>query len=325
MDFPKEVRYFDKSELIRLSSCLGYPGQLLINGMKASPLPSVQSACCMLSSNQIPVSSKLILEVLEQSHMHPKLERLFNNHSVQYNQKVFKKAMFLLQHHRLSFSQLYEVRLAFELYSEDGGGGMNASTGTVLQALKMLERVMSPMQLESEMKRHQVVADLPPNIQLYEFMDIVVKSTRCSDVEKELLMSTVSSSICKDDELSIPDFDKMLMSKDEQYLAHLDEKYRNTLFKEVRQPKVPSTLFSRKQFVSSARRQDISTTAHKQIRALTPALEISQQQALQARNGFYVMSLEQHREIESRSLCATRQCSRTMARNYLSVPSRAKK
>lgn len=317
MDYPNEAGYFDKSELIRLSLCLGYPGKMLINGLKASSLPRIQSACCKLTSNQMPVSSKLILELLDQRHMHQALERLFNNHSVQYNQKVFKKAMVLLGNHQMCFTELYEVRLSYELYSVDNGGGMKASTGAVLLALKMLERVMSPIQLEYEIKRQQTIADLPPDIQLYEFMDIVVKSTLYSDVEKELLKHSETKSICEGDELSISDFDKILMSKDEHFLTHLDKKYKASLFKEIK-PKSPSTQFSRKQFVSSTRRRDISAVAHKQIRALMPALEISQQQAHQARNGFFVFSPGQHKEVESR--CATGQCSKTREKNYLCSP-----
>ena len=311
MEYPKSAGYFSKSELVSLSECLGYPGQMLINGMKACSSAQIQAAPNNLEGGQSSVSSKLVAEVLVQRHMNRHLEHLFNNHSAQYNQKVFKKAMYMLQHHKLSFSELYKVRISFELYSERSGGGMKPDSDTVLPALKMAGKLMAPVQLDSLLKRHLTNCDLPPNIQLYEFMDIVTLAVPYCEVvkEEEKLTEMENSEATREEDrpVMLTSYERMLMTEDEQHLTYLDRKYKASMYKEVK-PKAPPAQFSRVQLISSAARQSSSAAARRELRALTPVLEVSQRNAHQARNGFFTLSSEQHKEIESR--CISREQSR---------------
>ncbi len=298
MEFPKVPGCFDKSELSSLSECLGYPGDMLICGMKSYRSIQVESALKNLEAGLSSVSSKLLAEVLEQRHMNRNLEHLFNNHSTQYNQKVFKKAMQMLQHHKLGFSELYKARVSYELYSEHAGGGMRPEEDAVLPALKMAGKVMAPLQLESVLKRHHSVCDLPPNIQLYEFIDIVASAQSLQDVVKELGKQTESAGTSSTS-VMLSSYERTIMTEDEQVLTHLDRKYKASLYKDVK-PKAPPAQFSHVQLVSGAARKTVSVMARRELHALAPCLEVSQQNVHQARNGFVTLSAKQHKEISAR-------------------------
>ena len=283
MDFPAVTGCFSKSELVSLAENLGYPGQMLVDGLKASRA-KVQSALHTFDNTNSSISTKYVVEILEEQHLNRNLEHLFNNHSAQYNQKVIKKAIYMLQHHKLSFSDLYKSRISFELYSEPVGGGMRTDAELVVSALKMAGRTIAPLELESLLKRHQNTCDIPPNIQLYEFMDFVASAVSSNEVKKEIkkLTTSVDPDVAK--KVTLSNYERMLMTEDEQHLAYLDRKYRASMYKEVK-PKAPTAQFSRVQLVSSAARQRISATAHRELQALTPCLEVSQMNAQQARNG----------------------------------------
>jgi len=312
MDFLAVPGCFSKSELVSLAENLGYPGLMLVEGLKASRSAHMQSSLQSLEGEKSSISTKFVIEILEQRHLNRNLEHLFNNHSAQYNQKVIKKAIYMLQGRKLGFSDIYKSRISFELYSEPVGGGMRPDAELVVSALKMAGKTIAPMELESLLIRHQNTCDLPPNIQLYEFMDFVASAVSSSEVKKEIkkMTASVGLDVSKTGHqgVTLSSYERMLMTEDEQHLAYLDKKYRASMYKEVK-PKAPKAQFSRVQLISSTARQQNSAAAQQELQALIPCLEVSQMNAQQARNGVIsLLSLKQHQKIESR--CARKEQSR---------------
>ena len=305
--YPVKAGFYDKNELFHLSTTVGYPGDFLVDGFRAASAQQLQSAHLKLSLNRR-VSGKIIQDLLNCKHMQSRLEKVFNRYSADFNRKFFAKVLSLLKHRRLSFSEISNARIAFDLYSHEGGGGMLASTETVLQALKMLERVMSPIRLESEIQRQQKTVDLPSCIQVYEFLDLVIKCARSSEVEKEMELKQSSELHDPNDITSVPDFDQLLMTKDKQILAYLDKQYRDYLFERKEKYESSASSSVSERTLTASYREERVASSLRQKRAFTPSLEYSQNQLFRARTGHAVLTGGQCQEIES--LQASRQSSR---------------
>jgi hypothetical protein len=305
--YPEKAGYYGRRELFRLSTCVGYPGNFLVAGLQTSGLaPDLNE----------PISETAIKDLLESKHLDHKLEKIFNHYPAYYNRKLFLKAMSLLKHRRMSFSEISMARVAFELYRSEDGAGMVASANVVLQALSMLGRVMSPVRLESELLKQQAIVDFPSRIQMYEFMDII---TRCTDsrlVEKKVELLSSQKSIqdyAGFAELQpLPDLDQITMTRDEQIRAHLDEQYQKSMYKKTKVTPPSSDTRGVLQ-ASRIRREEKAAGSRRQLHILAPALEQSQHQLSKARNGFTVLSKKQLHAAES--LHASRVASRAEMRS----------
>lgn len=313
-EYPVKAGYYDRSELSRLCSCVGFPGNFLTEGLKSSPDPRQQSAHLRLltSSNCKPVSDKLLHELLKSRHMRPGLEKVFNKYPADCNRRIFVRAMSHLKHGRLGYMEISDARVAFEAHMCEDGMGMFATVGVVLQALKMLERVMAPSRLETEIQKQQAVVDVPSRIQMHEFLELVVRSARWSQAEEEVASPIAEAAQTDPSELdlSIPDFGQLLMTKEQRLLDHLDQQYKDSLCKRKASSKPPTAVASRT--VTSSPREEARASSQRQREALMPALEYSQHQLLRARVGFAVFLPMQHRVAEQ--TYASRQSSRASTR-----------
>lgn len=306
-NYTERAGYYDRGELYRLSSSVGYPGRFLIDGLQNASSLHLQAAFQNISTTK--VSDKVIKNLLESKHMQQRLHKYFNSSPADHNKKTFIKAMSVLRHRRLGFSEISVARVSYDLYASEDGGGMLASASVVLQALELVERVISPARLQSDIQKQQDVVDIQSRIQLYEFIDLICKSVHASDVEREM-----DSVMPKDGEISIdlqdsslPDFDWMLMTNSERVLAYLDRKYHSTQFKEAA-PTPQGSDTDNILFASRLSRMETTAESQRQIGALTPVLEYSQHQVLKACNGFVVLTKEQHQSVDS--LHSSRQNSR---------------
>ena len=309
---PERAGYYDRGELYRLSSGVGFPGRFLIDGLENAPSLHLQAAFQNISRTK--VSDKIIKSLLESKHMQKRLHKYFNSSPEDHNKKIFMKAMSVLRHRKLDFSEISVARVSYDLYASEDGGGMLASASVVLQALELIGRAISPVKLRLEIQKQQDVVDIPSRIQLYEYIDLVCKSVRISDVEREM-----DSLIPRDGEISIdlqdssiPDFDWILMTNSERILAYLDKQYHNTQFKEAASTP-PSSDTDNILFASRLSRMERTAESQRQIRSLTPVLECSQHQVLKACNGFMVLTKEQHQSVDS--LHSSRQNSRVGRRS----------
>lgn len=310
--YPGKTGYYDQKELHQLSTCLGFPGGFLIDGL--------QSAHFAIELNK-PVSDCVLRKLLESRHLEHKLEKVFNHYPAHHNRKLFLKAMSLLRHKRLNFSEISMARVAFELYRSEDHAGMLASASVVLTALNMLGRVMSPVQLETEIQKQQNTADFPSRIQMYEFMDLVTKCAHSKSVEREVealtsVQSPMSTIECTESGglLPLPNLDWLLLAKEEHICAHLDEQYRKSLYKKVKATP-PSSNTDGVLLASRVYREESTANSRRQLHTLAPVLAQSQHQLFKARNGFAVLSKEQLQAAES--LHTSRQSSRAGARSKL--------
>ena len=56
----------------------------------------------------------------------------------------------------MTFSEISDARIAFEVHVCEDGSGMPAELQTVMQSLKLLERVMSPLKMETKIQKYQL-------------------------------------------------------------------------------------------------------------------------------------------------------------------------
>ena len=250
-----------------------------------------------------PVAETHIKQLLDSKQLHHKLDKVFNRYSSMYNIKVIKKVMSLLRHGKMTFAEISNARVAFEVYSCKDETGLVTDMDTVLRALRITKRVMSPLKLESEIQKQQHRVDIPSRIQLYEFFDLVILSLKVTAVESEMR----SSEACmleeseSNPELSLPNFNQLLMTADQKMLAYLDTKHRSSMFREV----LPAPdVLDTEHIVPVAPRRDLRLLSREQYNAFSPPLEQSQLKLHRARGGRLVFNTEQHIAVES--ACQTR-------------------
>ena len=239
-----------------------------------------------------PVSEKMIVKLLSSGALFKRLEKVFNKYPAKYNVKLIRKTMQHIRHRSLSFADIFDARVAFELYAYEDGSGIPAELSHLQQALKMVERIMSPSKLQMEIQRYSEVADVPSRLQMYEFFDIVALcgKTEIEEKRRESEMSLQETNTAKREgtfDVNLPDFDEVLMTTDQRVTAYLEAKYRQSLY---RKPiPTPAPLVTDRIIRTNSRRS-LTSLANDQSRAITPCIEHSQSQLHRVRSGFYVLS-----------------------------------
>ena len=280
--------WFSKRELAKLASALGFPTDIFFKELSKSTDSVLRSEYTRLEAGKS-IAERNIRRMLESGALNYRLEEVFNKHDAQYNVKIILKTVSLLHHRQLSYREIAEGRLAFELYSVEDGSGLPAEAEPVAQALKLMERVMAPSRLEAEIQKQQHYCDLTSRIRLHEFYELVVKCSKSMDAAKQMDYENKES---------LPDISKMLTPTDQQVLDHLEERYKATLVKRVEPSPVAA---DGKRAVSMAPRRILRSLSKEHSWALVPPLERSQQQLHQARNGTAVFSSDQYAVVESYS------------------------
>ncbi|XP_065843166.1 uncharacterized protein [Oscarella lobularis] len=149
------------------------------------------------------------------------LHRTANMQGAEYNNKVLKKAVQALRARQISFEELNDARVAFFCYEEHDMVGMLIDEASLLKALKMCKRIVSPLYLMSEVRRLEL--DFPGRIQLYEFLDLFKISQPEDSVETK-------------DSSSVLDFEDLLQTTDEKKMAILDKEYQRANARRTAQP-----------------------------------------------------------------------------------------
>ena len=287
---------YTRAELCLLSSSLGFPGNMLLDGLQ-SQSPDIEGAI-----DGKGVREKTIATLSESGVLYKKLDKVFNRYSTKYNVKMIKKAMHHIRHRSLRFSDITDARVAFELYSFEDARGIPTELSYVQQALKVLERTMSPSKLQMEIQRYNEVADVPSRLQMYEFFDIVALSIKTKEVrEQEDSEASSLKSTAEVGEgtysLALPDFDRILMTTDQRVSAYLEAKYRQSLY---RRPEPTPAPLDTEKIVRTSSRRSLVSFASDQSRAISPCIERSQSQLNRARNGQSVLSESQFSDLYSK-------------------------
>lgn len=274
--------WFTKGDLAKLGSALGFPNDIFFRELASNRVYCDEYA--RLQSGKS-ISEKNLRYLLESGSLNYRLEKTFNKHDAKYNVKTILKAIFLLHHRQLSYKEISGGRLAFELYSVEDGSGLPAILTPVFQALKLMDRIMSPSRLEAEIKKQQQYRDLPSRIQLYEFFELVTKCSKQKDATREMEQCVEhKASSMEADNL---DVSKMLMTEEQHLLNYLDDCYKALLVKHVEACPLP---LQDQSAVSMAPRRMLQSVAKEHSTALLSPLERSQQQLHQTRNGKIILS-----------------------------------
>lgn len=289
---------FKKEELAKLASALGFPSNIFIKELRKSSDCCLQSDYAKLQDGKV-IAVERLRYILESGVLNHRLEKIFNKYDADYNIKVVVKAISLLAHRQLSFSEIATCRMAFEVYSMEDGSGLPAELAPVSQALKLMDRVMAPTRLEAEIAKQQHHCDLPSRVQMYEFYDLAVRCLKLSEAEREMeiqIDKNDDNTLSTASDTNLPDISKMLTTTDQQVLDYLDECYRSSLFKKV--APTPAQPLDDQRVISMAPRRILRSMSKEHSCALVPPLERSQQQLHQARSGRNVLSATQYASVE---------------------------
>ena len=291
--------HYSRKELSYLSTSLGLPRTFFAKAFESSSTMQMEWNR-LLSGRSIRESA--LTQLLDSKVLDSKLEKVFNMYPAKYNIKLIKKALSLIRHRKLTFPEISDARVTFEVHVCDDGSGILADLQAVMQSLKFLERVISPLRLEAEIQKYQLHSEVPTRFQMYEFLDLVAMCEKREAVETQMTLSSPhlgNIDVCESDiDLSLPDFEEILMTSDQKMHKYLDSKYRASLYREVEPTPV---VLDTEHIVSSGPRRSLVSVAHKQSCALTPSLEHSQSQLHRARSGYMVLSPQHHRDHEHNS------------------------
>lgn len=140
--YPVKRGFYSRKELGCLAQSLGFPDSLF---EKALTTPSNLK-------DPDGIRESAIHKLLDSKALDTALEKTFNEYPADYNVALIKKACSLLRRRAMTFGEICEARVSFGLYSCEGASGMPANRATVMQALKFLERWMSPKRLQTEIQ-----------------------------------------------------------------------------------------------------------------------------------------------------------------------------
>lgn len=212
--YPKFRGLLSKEELLYLAKSLGFRSTVFLGNENGTKYP-------------MPVES--FIQLLDSRTYDRSLHRTFNTRDANYNVKSIKKVLEHLQHKTLSFSEIRQARLAFQLYEDDDGMGMHASAPAVLQAFHMCGKVSSPLKLSDVLKSIKTTVDIPMRLQLYEFLHILVFHSEPLEEaeEKACLRARQSSTSASRFMISASD---ALLTRPEKAQRYLDDCYREILF-----------------------------------------------------------------------------------------------
>ncbi|XP_066544593.1 uncharacterized protein LOC136711908 [Amia ocellicauda] len=160
--YPDTSRLYSWAELRMLSAALGFPSNLLLRR-----LPSE------LVKEEPGVRSQGLRRRLDLDCFVVALDSSHNGKSGIYNVKTLRKCLDLLDCSFFSFAELKEARLAFSAYEALDQRGMRLDLRTLLRALKMCRRAISPLKLAHRIKHLQRGLTEPGRLQLYEFLDLL--------------------------------------------------------------------------------------------------------------------------------------------------------
>lgn len=220
-DFPTTRGYFSPRELRILALTLGYHSGLFQRAItKGKSSVTEQEIVCWLNHR-----------VLDKD-----LHALFNNHTYEYNAQVIKATLRHLKYRTLSFSDISSARIAFESETaENSALGLPANKESVLQVLRMIDRVSAPLRVQHVLQGMSRRLQTQGSLKLFEFFDVVatsqpiwsaMKMMEEEEKSKNALLSTTEISA---------DYGMFLETSYQRLLKKLDFEYRKSLIKPRRQ------------------------------------------------------------------------------------------
>ena len=266
--------YYTLKELRHLALSLGYDAKLFERLFQRQDLQKTE------------YSDQDITEWLNTKLLDADLHLVFNRHSAEYNGKTMKKALQYLKQRTMTYSDIASGRRIFEVMSSDHPLGLPTEPELILECLKLVNKIISPIRLKYILLTLSQQLDLPNRIKLYEFFDILAVSENIGLVMKSMLSDKNHSNELDTEGLFQIDYQRLL--------SYLNEKYRATLVKPRRRRKDPLSSYRQgtNEYVDSQIRQSLVTSAQHQYNGLLPHIISSTAQAFRARTGHSMMSRE---------------------------------
>ncbi|KAK3726511.1 hypothetical protein QZH41_014245 [Actinostola sp. cb2023] len=165
---------------------------------------------------------KTLLVILDMQVLHGDLHRTYNMHDALYNSSVVEKAVDMLSFKYLSFQELHEVRVAFQLYEHEDTLGLVIDEHILLRTLKACGRSVSPIRLMQHIKHADT--HVQDRLMLYEFMDLLLLCERDSDIHVPTVPQ-VSGIDPRNNLFRICDFQSILMPQEEKKITQLNSAY----------------------------------------------------------------------------------------------------
>ncbi|XP_065908197.1 uncharacterized protein [Dysidea avara] len=185
VEFPKQKGWYTLAELKYLANSLGFDSSVFTK---------------VMFSEKKTLGSK---------------DSTFNNKPAKDNVKTIKKVLQLLRHKVLGFPEITQARITYFLYENDDQLGMDADKFTILKALKLFDRVISPVRLDKYLIDMSLSVQIPCRLQLNEFLELVSLTVHIDDVAIR----------CEEDAES--DFEA-IQTRDQKALNTLDEEFKAT-------------------------------------------------------------------------------------------------
>lgn len=282
-EFPKQKGWYTLSELKYLSNSLGFDSSVFTKVI-------FSETKCLGTKG---LSEKKFIEMLNLKLFDKYLDCTFNNKSAKYNVKTIKKALQLLRHRLVGFPELCQARMTYFLYENDDQLGMDADSGTILKALKLCDRMMSPVQLDKYLIDMSLSVQTPCRLQLFEFLELMSLTTKIDSIPMAKLADMTAE---KDDYLQV------IQTNEQKALDILDEQFKasQSVNKVVKNKQKTSTAVSRQSSV--IQRAEHNSVAQDQAAELLSSVEISTAQLRLARSGHSILPPKQDDTRASTSL-----------------------
>ncbi|XP_072047808.1 uncharacterized protein [Amphiura filiformis] len=214
--YPQKRDFYTWDELSCLSRALGFQ-------------PDTIQKCIPdeITETEEGISFKIVQKLIDLKYFNDALDVSINMHSADYNINSILKSLKLLNHRLLSFAELHDVRVAFQVYEAGDMRGMMIDQHILIRTLKLCGRTIAPLKLMHRVKHMQEDFDEPGRIQLYEFLDLIVLCEQAGDIDvPESKRGPLDKTWRKLFELD--DFKHVCATNDEKLLNHLNHEFRNT-------------------------------------------------------------------------------------------------
>ncbi|KAH3886133.1 hypothetical protein DPMN_010134, partial [Dreissena polymorpha] len=168
------------------------------------------------------MSLQEVYKMLDYKLLYDALHFTQNMHTAEWNMCVIRRAATILDHHALTYTDLYNIRLGYEAYEAPDMKGMVIDQHKMMRALKMCNLMISPLKLMHRIKHSRDRFDEPGRVQLYEFIDLMLWAEVYQSYvpEKGYALFEMENELFK-----LVDFDKLLAHHDEKQASRLDARY----------------------------------------------------------------------------------------------------
>ena len=289
VQFPKQKGWYSLSELAYLSNSLGFDSSVFTKVIFS------EKECLETKG----LSEKKFIEMLNLKMFDKYLDSTFNNKPAKYNVMTIKKALQLLRHKVIGFPELSQARMAYFLYENDDQLGMDADGTTILKALKLCDRLMSPVHLDKYLVDMSLSVQIPCRLQLFEFLELLSLTMRIDEIPMTKLQEK--------EKANNSDYFQVIQTKEQKAMDILDEQFRalnpQPADKSVKNKK--KTHSRQLSIIQNTDYDSVVSVAQDQAAELLSSVEISTAHLRTVRSGHYLLPSAEQDERAGTSLSFT--------------------